>query len=359
MKKVVSVLMILVLCLTSSLIFTGCPKNEDGDFAHDGFYVEGTKLYDANGKEFVMRGINVAHAWYKSFTDDSLKRCAELGCNTVRVCLAEGSQYEEDIAEDVQKIIKKCKELNMIAVLEPHDFTGMNRIEDIDYAVTYWKKLYDVLKGEEAYVIINIANEWCGEWTTFNWKEGYVKAIKELRDFGFKHTFMIDCAGYAQYAKSIFASGKEVYEADPTGNTMFSIHMYDNAGGSETVVKRNIDKTLDLGLCLCIGEFSCEHKGNEVEEEYIMKYTTDMGVGYIAWSYAGNGSGLQPLDVTVPWTGELTEWGKYLVEGEGGLKETSVICSVFDTNNKVNAANKTKFDFDAARKSAQASSEKE
>ena len=347
MKRIISLILVTTLVLSCAFMFTGCPENSNGNSntKHDGFYVEGTKLYDANGNEFIMRGINVAHAWYKSFTDDSLDRCAELGCNTVRVVLGEGSQYDEDLDTDVAHIIKKCKEHNMIVVLEPHDFTGTNNIDDIMYAVKYWEKIRSVIEGEEAYVIMNLANEWWGDWTSSEWCEGYKQAIKKLRDDGFKHTFMIDCAGYAQYTKSIFAYGQEVLEADPTGNTMFSIHMYDNAGGNEVVVKRNIDKTLDLGLCLCIGEFSCEHKGNPVAEEYIMKYCTELGVGYIAWSYAGNGAGLQPLDVTTPWTGELTEWGKYLIEGEGGIKETSVICSVFDTNNNVNAANGNKYKF--------------
>ena len=349
MKKVLSILLAVTLILTGILTFSGCSKDEStpskSGESHDGFYVEGTKLYDANGNEFVMRGINVAHAWYKSFTMDSLERCAELGCNTVRVVLGEGSQYDEDLDTDVARIIKKCKELNMIAVLEPHDFTGMNNQDDIMRAVKYWEKIKSVIEGEEKYVIINIANEWWGEWTTKGWKEGCINAIKQLREDGFKHVIMVDCAGYAQYTKSIFSSAKDVYAADPTGNTMFSIHMYDNAGGNDTVVKRNIDKTLAMGLCLCIGEFSCEHKGNPVAEEYIMKYTTETGVGYIAWSYAGNGSGLQPLDVTTPWTGELTEWGEYLIKGEGGIKETSVICSVFDKGNGKNANNKNKYTF--------------
>ena len=29
-----------------------------------GFKVDGTKLLDANGEEFIMRGINHAHTWY-------------------------------------------------------------------------------------------------------------------------------------------------------------------------------------------------------------------------------------------------------------------------------------------------------
>ena len=44
--------------------------------AKEGFYIEGTKLYDANGNEFIMRGINHAHAWYKSFLDDAINGIA-------------------------------------------------------------------------------------------------------------------------------------------------------------------------------------------------------------------------------------------------------------------------------------------
>ena len=45
-----------------------------------GFKVEGTKLLDANGNEFVMRGINEAHSWYKDQDGVSLKAISEAGC---------------------------------------------------------------------------------------------------------------------------------------------------------------------------------------------------------------------------------------------------------------------------------------
>lgn len=36
-----------------------------------GMYVKNGKLYDGNGNEFLMRGVNVAHAWYTGKTETS------------------------------------------------------------------------------------------------------------------------------------------------------------------------------------------------------------------------------------------------------------------------------------------------
>ena len=40
--------------------------------ASDGFYVNGTTICDANGNSFKMRGVNISHAWYTSYTETSL-----------------------------------------------------------------------------------------------------------------------------------------------------------------------------------------------------------------------------------------------------------------------------------------------
>ena len=42
---------------------------------------------------------------------------------------------------------------------------------------------------------------------------------------------MVDCAGWGQYPDSIKYNGKEVFNADSQRNTVFSIHMYEYAGG--------------------------------------------------------------------------------------------------------------------------------
>lgn len=64
--------------------------------AASGFYVSGTSIYDASGNKFVMRGVNIAHAWYTEKTETSIKGAANNGANTVRVVLANGSKYTKN-----------------------------------------------------------------------------------------------------------------------------------------------------------------------------------------------------------------------------------------------------------------------
>ena len=296
-----------------------------------GFYVDGTKLYDANGNEFVMRGINHSHTWFKGQLDTALPAIAETGANTVRIVLSNGRQYNKDSLESIVEIIEKCKKYKMIAIVEVHDGTGSNDASVLSGIVDYWIEMKDALIGNEAYVILNIANEWYGDWGVDEWAEAYIKEIPRIREAGIENLIMVDSAGWGQYPMSIAKRGKDVLAADPLGNTMFSIHMYGSAGGTEKVIKRNIDNVLKQGLCVCIGEFGYNHSDGDVKEEYIMEYCTEIGVGYLGWSWKGNGGGVEYLDIAKEWDGSVlsADWGENLINGEYGIKKTSEICSVF------------------------------
>ena len=76
--------------------------------AASGFYVSGTSIYDASGNKFVMRGVNIAHAWYTEKTETSIKGAANNGANTVRVVLANGSKYTKTSAQEVSMAGKSC-----------------------------------------------------------------------------------------------------------------------------------------------------------------------------------------------------------------------------------------------------------
>lgn len=295
-----------------------------------GFHVSGSKLLDANGNQFVMRGINHAHTWYKDQTPAALKAIAKTGANTVRLVLSNGVQWNKDDLSSVKSLINQCKENKMIAVLEVHDATGKQTAAELLAAADYFVEMKDALIGNEAYVIVNIANEWDGTWESSTWKEGYIAAINELRDAGIKNTIMVDAAGWGQYPKSIADSGKAVFAADPLANTMFSTHMYEYAGGSESMVKDNIDSVAATGLCQVIGEFGWKHTDGNVAEETIMSYCQEKNIGYMAWSWKGNSGGVEYLDLSNDWAGtSLSDWGDEIVNGSNGLKETSNICSVF------------------------------
>ncbi len=298
----------------------------------EGFYVSGTKLYDANGNEFVMRGINHPHSWFKDKDDIALAAIAETGANCVRIVCGDGQQYARDSAETLSRLVERCKALEMIAILEVHDITGKDELSALEKTVDYWIEVKDALIGNEAYVLLNIANEWVGTWDSDIWTQGYTAAIPRLREAGIKNTIIVDAAGWGQYAKSISDGGEEVFAADPLQNTMFSIHMYGSAGKNDRVIRQNLARVTEKGLCVIVGEFGYNHSDGDVDEAFIMQYCGENDIGYLGWSWKGNGGGVEYLDIALEWDGSRLseEWGVNLIEGDTGIRKTSEKCSVFE-----------------------------
>lgn len=294
-----------------------------------GFYVSGTKLYDATGKPFAMRGINHAHTWFKNDLAKAIPAIAATGANTVRVVLSNGDQWTRDDVASVQEIIALCDKYKLITMLEVHDATGKDTVGPLNNAVNYWISIKDALIGKEDRVIVNIANEWDGAWESAVWQSGYQAAIPALRNAGIKNTIVVDAAGWGQYPQAIFDKGASVASTDTLKNTIFSIHMYEYAGGSATTVKDNIDKALAVGVPVIIGEFGFKHTGGDVDEATIMSYSQQKGVGWLGWSWYGNGGGVEYLDLATGPAGSLTEWGNILVNGSNGIKTTSVLAGIY------------------------------
>ncbi|NLZ46427.1 MAG: glycoside hydrolase family 5 protein [Clostridiales bacterium] len=344
MKKLLSMLLVVVMVVFS----TGCAdknnnskdnsltNNSTGDTgaiieSGKGFTVSGTKLLDANGNEFVMRGVNHAHTWFKDQTI-AFTAIAATNSNTIRVVLSNGIQWDKDDLESVKEIIALCKEKEMIAVLEVHDGTGDDSISTLENITDYWIEIKDALIGNEAYVILNIANEWVGSWESNVWRDGYTASVPRLREAGIKNTIMVDAAGWGQYGKSVADYGQEVFNSDPDKNTMFSIHMYGSAGGNAKKIESNLNGVTSQDLCVIVGEFGYDHSDGDVDEEHIMKFCTENNLGYLGWSWKGNGGGVEYLDIANEWTGETlsADWGENLINGANGIKATSKKCTVFE-----------------------------
>ncbi|MBY9078826.1 fibronectin type III domain-containing protein [Paenibacillus sp. HN-1] len=299
---------------------------------HDGFYISGNTLYDANGNPFVMRGINHAYNWYKGQESVAIPAIAATKANTIRIVLSDGQQWTKDSLAALQNLITLSEQNKLIVILEVHDGTGSDNATVLDNIANYWIEMKSALIGKEKTVILNIANEWYGTWDGAGWANGYKSVIPKLRDAGIKNTIIVDAAGWGQYPQSIFDYGTQVFNADPLKNTMFSIHMYEYAGKDAATVKSNIDNVLNKNLALIIGEFGIKHTNGDVDEATIMSYSQEKGVGYLGWSWKGNGSGLEYLDMANDWAGtSLTEQGQAIVNGTYGIKATSKICTVYDT----------------------------
>ena len=303
-----------------------------------GFYVDGNTLYDANGNPFIMRGVNHGHAWFagkaendESILETTLSALEELGCNTVRVVLADGEQWTKTSLEELEMVIESCKAHNLVAVLEVHDATCKSETNSLLEAAQFFVDAKDVLIGQEDYVIINIANEWGGYNQFATWRKGYCKVIPMLREAGLAHTIMVDAPSGGQQAIAIEKGGTEVFESDPLENVMFAVHMYGTAGGSAEKIKNNLKYATDMGFCVCVGEFGHNHSDGDIDEAYVMEYCQLNSIGYLAWSWKGNASPVEYLDLSLTWDGsELSEWGRTVFEGSNGIKENAKVCSVFE-----------------------------
>ncbi|WP_328660921.1 cellulase family glycosylhydrolase [Streptomyces sp. NBC_00334] len=296
-----------------------------------GLHISGGRLLEGNGNDFVMRGVNHAHTWYPGETR-SLADVKALGANSVRVVLSDGYRWSENSIEDVAAVIGQCKANRLICVLEVHDTTGYG--EDaaagtLDHAADYWIGLKDVLAGQEDYVVVNIGNEPWGNTDPAGWTEPTVAAVEKLRAAGLRHTIMVDAPNWGQDWQGVMrANARTVYDADPTGNLIFSIHMYSVFDTAQEITDY-LNAFVDAELPILIGEFggSADQYGDP-DEDTMMATAEQLGLGYLAWSWSGNTDPV--LDLAIDFDpNRLSDWGDRVFHGADGIAQTSKEATVY------------------------------
>lgn len=324
-----------------------------------GFHTDGVRLLDANGKEFLMRGYNYSYAWQKNWWGAAFSTAKKYNCNALRIQLSDG---QKDLggycdANQVSSLIKSCKDNHFIGVFNVQDTGGGNDKNVLLHAADYWIGIKNAVIGQEKYCIVNIGNEWMGspgrdcngEWGDYQenlWSDTYIEAVRRIRSAGIKNTLMIDCNGYGQYADIIWKEGQRIldedkkYFEDGKPNIIFSIHFYEKAcywdyeKGVGSRVAHSIDKALSIGAPVCIGEYAYSRKSEEwkMDWETIQDYSKTMNIGYLGWSFTGNGDAeSQGLDMFNSDGSQMYKNGECIIlHPNDGIKVTSVICSVYD-----------------------------
>src|SRR5512143_1181581 len=327
MKFVGKVAWLLVTALLmASMVFPARPAR-----AAAGFRISGRNLLDANGNNFIMRGISHAHVWYPNETS-SFANIKAAGANTVRVVLG-GGRWGPSSASDVANVIQLCKTNKLICVLEDHDTTGFGEdgaATSLAQAVNYWKSIQSVLTGQEAYVIINIGNEPYGNNNASAWVDATRNAIIAMRDAGFDHTLMVDAPNWGQDWQFVMRdNAASLFNSDVNKNTIFSIHMY-GVFDTAAEIQSYVSSFVTAGLPLLIGEFGWNHSDGNPDEDAIMATAQANGVGYLGWSWSGNGGGVEYLDMVTSFDpSQRTSWGTRIITGANGLQQTAVEASVY------------------------------
>ena len=293
-----------------------------------GFHVSGRYLLDANGNNFIMRGINVPHNWYHDETS-SFQNTKAKGANTVRVVLSSGQNWPKNSTSDVANVINLCKTNKLVCVLEVHDTTGYGEetgATTLAQAVTYWKEIKSALMGQEAYVIINIGNEPYGNNNASGWINDTKNAIAEMRTAGFQHTLMVDAPNWGQDWEFIMRdNAASIFNSDSIKNTVFSIHMY-GVFDTSNKIQSYLLSFVNAGLPLVIGEFGHQHTDGNPDEDSIMSTAQASGIGYLGWMWSGGGY----LDMVINFDPQQeTSWGNRIIHGQNGIAATSQEASVY------------------------------
>ncbi len=310
------------------------PGESSGALA-TGLHIDDGRLLEGNGNDFVMRGVNHAHTWYPGETQ-SLADIKALGANTVRVVLSDGHRWSRNSPEDVAAVIAQCKANRLICVLEVHDTTGYG--EDtaagtLDHAADYWISLKSVLTGQENYVIVNIGNEPWGNTNPEGWTDPTIAAVKKLRGAGFEHTIMVDAPNWGQDWQGVMrANAQAVYDADTTGNLIFSIHMY-SVYDTAAEITDYLNAFVTAGLPILIGEFGGPaDQWGDPDEDTMMAAAQQLRLGYLAWSWSGNTDPV--LDLAIGFDpSRLSSWGQRIFNGANGIAQTSKEATIYGGSN--------------------------
>ena len=324
------------------------------DGMSEGLHIDGTRILDAKNNELVMRGVNYSWAWQRGHEETVIPAAKRIGCNAIRIQLSTGERQKQGLypdwdrcePADLERLIELCEQNKLIAVFNTHDETGDNDYASLEKAVEFWIEMKEILNAHLKTVIVNISNEWYGSWDSWPWAAGYQKAIPRLREAGIRNLLLVDCAGWGQYPQSIAEAGSAVVEADPLHNMAFSIHFYEYSGGTSQAVRDNIWNSLHISnpVPLVVGEFAYAHKDGGVAWKEILSYTFENRVGYLAWSWTGNGEGAEMCDLFADWEGtEYRESGRCIIPSVYGITDTGKECSYFDDSVGVGVADYNPF----------------
>jgi mannan endo-1,4-beta-mannosidase len=314
---------VLAAFLVTLAIFAGAaPARAAGGAGTAGIRVRDGRLVEATGSDLILRGVNHDFMWYPN-ENGSFAAIKAAGANAVRIPLGIGHRWRASNVAEVATVVGSCRRNRLICVLDAHDTTGFGQdpmAATMAQAVRFWIDVRQALVGQQDYVIINIANEPFGDGTTMPWAAQTADAIRQLRAAGFVHTLMVDAPGWGQDESFIMRDkAQEVIAADPSGNTIFDVHMY---GVFRTASKVNdyLDSFTSRHLPIVIGEFAAEHEWGDPDEDAIMGAAQAHHLGYFGWSWSGNDPKYSYLDLVNNFdAGSRTTWGRRLINGPNGL----------------------------------------
>jgi hypothetical protein len=235
--------------------------------------------------------------------------------------------------------VERSLQLRMVPMIEMHDVTGGTTADGPVSMARYYTEteaVRQILLDYEDSLLINIANEWSGANNIY--VQAYTDAINVFRSAGIRHTLVLDSNGFGQNANTVLSQGQALLAADPQHNLLFSVHMYEQFRNAQTI-RDTLQRAATAQVPFIVGEFGFQHgsdnqnQGNPYPIPYdvLLEESERLGFGYLAWSWTGNGGGVEYLDLTARSgsANELSAWGDGVINGANGIRATAEPASIF------------------------------
>ncbi len=193
----------------------------------DGFFVLNGKLYDPDGKEFRIRGVNRTH-----WDSNSAEGIANSGANAVRWAI----DFSRSADDNVKLIQSQSIRYGEVPIVGNWNGTCHSDIAPFQAIVAAWVAQASQWTTLNRSLIVNVANEW-GPAGSPLWRDSYITAIGILRRAGYTGPLLVDTGGCGQDDADLVQYSQAVFNSDPERNVMFSLHLYGTANDYSASVK--------------------------------------------------------------------------------------------------------------------------
>jgi hypothetical protein len=296
-----------------------------------GFFVKDGVLYDANGVEFRIRGVNKLHF------DAPSPGIAKTGANTERWVIDFNGVYGATPRSNLV-LMQETIANRVVPMPGSWDGTCEEDPATLSAIVDTWIEQASTWQTVDPQMILNIANEWGPEDSTV-WRDSYVSAVTRLREAGYTCTIAVDAGGCGQDNAGLIHYAQAVFDADPQKNVIFGQHIYGNwaydgqEGSWQVGLNKGLDALASTGLVVFIGEFGPgENIGpspTDLTPADVIQAAEAHGFGWMAWAwddpaydpdlgwFAMSMGAQSPYNGDYTSSDDLTPYGRVVVESPG------------------------------------------
>jgi hypothetical protein len=289
-----------------------------------GFKVEGSKIIDKNGDEFLMKGVNVnGPGWcFPRGTKQDISLIADTWkFNSVRLCTATkwdswAKNYNNNETDNFDTIIEAFTKRGIVVIIENHDYTGIwppladdggyttgsgDIIRPLGDLKSYWINLAEKYK-DNPYVWFNIMNEPGSGNSQEDAKLWYLvhdEVIAAIRAVGAENIIVLDDHGWGQangyldrgagYDSAVIKMGPALNEKYQ--NLVYSLHVYDAWRDGKARFDAYFADAKALGLCVILGEYGVgtNSLGQHNAVMNMLNSAIENEIGRLYWAWDDNG----------------------------------------------------------------------